>query len=114
MPTLLPVDADNRTIPAMRLKPGKAHSIAATGTSARNATAFELDTLVLSLYATVPVYVRFGNASVTATSSDHFFPEGTYYDFALSGGADGKGPHHTHVAVLAAESSGTVYLSEKE
>lgn len=113
MTTLLPRDADNNVIPALRLKSGAAHSISATGTSARNSTAFGDDTQVIGLYATVPVYVRFGNSSVTAASTDHYFPEGTYYDFAIGGG-DAKGPHNTHVAILAVSSNGTVYVSEKE
>jgi hypothetical protein len=112
MTTLLPTDADNKTIPVMRLKGGGAHAIAASGASARNATAFPADTRVVSLFATVPVYVRFGASTVTATSSDHYFPEGTYYDFAIGDGD--KGPHATHVAVLAVSGTGTVYISEKE
>lgn len=114
MPTLLPTDDDNRAIPAMRLRAvGGAQSIAATATTTRNATAFAADTQVVSLYATVPVYVRFGSGSITATTSDHFFPDGLYYDFAIAGG-DGKGPHFSNVAVLAVSASGTVYISEKE
>ncbi len=112
MPTLLPVDADNHVIPAMRLKSGAAHSVAASATSARNATAFNADTQVVSLYATVPVYVRFGTSTVTAASTDHYFPAGVYYDFSI--GAGGKGGRFTNVAVLAVSGSGTVYISEKE
>ncbi len=41
MSTLLPTDDDNNPIPAMRLKPGGAQSIAATASSARNATGFD-------------------------------------------------------------------------
>jgi hypothetical protein len=111
MPTLLPQDLDNNPIPALRLKDGGAHTIAASGTSARNSTAIDSDTRVVSVYAEVPVYVAFGGASVTATSSDHYFPANTYYDFAIGGGRSG---HYTHVAVLAVSASGNVYVSEKE
>lgn len=115
MPTLLPTDADNNPIPAMRLKAsGGAHTINASGTSARNAAAFQTDTQVVSLFATVPVFVRFGSSSVTASAADHYFPEGTYYDFATSGGEGGKGPRYSHVAVIAASAGGVVYISEKE
>lgn len=114
MTTLLPKDADNNIIPALRLKtPGGAHSISATGTSARNSTAFSSDTKVISVYATGAVCLRFGGGTVTATASDHYFPQGVYYDFAISGG-DAKGPHSTHLAVLAAGGNCTVYISEKE
>jgi hypothetical protein len=113
MTTLLPKDADNNTIPALRLRSGGGHSVSATGSSARNSTAFAATTKVVSVYATGPVYLNFGGASVEAENTDHYFPEGVYYDFAISGG-DTKGPHNTHLAVLAAGSNCTVYISEKE
>lgn len=112
MPTLLPKDSENNVIPAVRLKASGAHAINATSTSARNSTAFAADTQVISFYATVPVYMKFGGASVAATSSDHYFPAGVYYDFSIGGGKVG---HYTHVAVLRVGSSdGVVYISEKE
>ncbi len=113
MPTSLPTDVNSNVIPAMRLKSGGAHAIAATTTSARNATAFSADTKVISLYATAAVYVKFGMSGVTATNTDHYFPAGTYYDVAISGG-DVKGPHNTHIAVMTLTGTGTVYISEKE
>lgn len=111
MAALLTVDRDNNPIPAVRLSPSGAHSIAATASSARNATAFAADTQLVSLYATGPVYVKFGDSSVTATSSDHYFPSGVYYDFSLGGD---KVPHYTHVAVLRVTADCAVYVSEKE
>jgi hypothetical protein len=114
MPTLLPKDADNNIIPALRLRGiGGAHSIAATITSARNSTAFNAETRVVSVYATGPVYLRFGSSSVTAAATDHYYPTGVYYDFAIGGG-DVKGPRFTHLAVLRASADCTVYVSEKE
>lgn len=111
MPTLLPLDSDQNVIPAMRLKEGGAHAISAGGTSARNAAAFNAGTRVVSVYAEVPVYIVFGDSGVTADSSDHYFPAGIYYDFAI-GGDDSA--HYTHMAVLAVSSDGLVYVSEKE
>lgn len=114
MTTLLPKDADNNVIPALRLRSdGGAHIIAASGTSARNISGFSIGTKVVSVYATGAVYLRFGGPSVTSAATDHYFPQGVYYDFAISGG-DAKGPHNTHLAVLAAGSDCTVYVSEKE
>lgn len=113
MTTLLPKDADNNTIPALRMKSGGAHSLTATATSARNTAAFHEDTKVVSLYATGAVYVKFGDVSVTATTDDHYFPAGVYYDVAIGGGS-GKGAFHTHVAVLRVDSDCSVYISEKE
>ncbi len=112
MPTFLPQDADNNVIPALRLRSGAgAHSITASGSSARNSTAFHADTRVVSVYATVPVYLNFGDSGVTAAASNHYFPEGVYYDFSV-GGAPAS--HFTHVAVLQVSGGGTVYISEKE
>lgn len=111
MPTLMPTDINDNAIPALRLRASGAHAIAAGATSARNTAAFNAETRVVSLYATVPVYVKFGNSSVTATASDHYYPAGLYYDFALGGDQTGQ---YTHVAVLRASADGTVYVSEKE
>lgn len=108
----MPTDAWDNPIPALGLRAdGGAHSIAATAASARNATVFPPDTKVISVYATVPVYLKFGGSTVTATTSDHYFPEGIYYDFAINQDADNQS---TNLAVLRAGSSdGMVYLSEK-
>ncbi len=95
----------------MRLRVGRAHSISAGATSARNTTAFQDDTQVVSVYADVPVYINFGGSTVTATTSDHYFPAGVYYDIAIGGGRTG---HYTHMAVLRVSADGTVRISEKE
>jgi hypothetical protein len=109
--TILPQDTFDRPIPALRLKPGAAHSIAAGAASARNTTAFGDSTRIVSLFATVPVYVRFGGSGVTAASTDHYFPEGLYYDFSIGGD---EAVQYKYVAVLRASADGTVYISEKE
>lgn len=111
MPTLIPLDANDTPIPALRLKDGGAHHISASATAARNSTAFDAGTRIVSLFSTVPVYVKFGDSSVTATASDHYFPEGLYYDLAIGGE---RAAHYTHVSVLRAETDGDVYISEKE
>ncbi|MGH1397722.1 MAG: hypothetical protein ACRBCT_00725 [Alphaproteobacteria bacterium] len=111
MSTKLPLDVNDNPIPALRLKASGAHQIASGAASARNATAFGDGTRVVSLYADQDVYIAFGDSSVTASASDHFFPAGVYYDVALGG--DGAA-HATHLAVLEVSSAGTVYVSEKE
>ena len=92
MPTFLPKDIDGAAVPALGFKPGGAHSIA------------------FSLYATAPVYLAFGDSSVTAGTADHYFPSGLYYDVAVA--AEKRGGF-THVAALRAETDGTLYISEK-
>ncbi len=111
MSTIMPTDTNDQPIPALRLKPAGSHHIAASTVSARNASAFADDTKIASLYATVPVFVKFGDVNVVATTSDHYFPAGLYYDFAIGGE---KTAHYTHIAVLSADQAGDVYISEKE
>jgi hypothetical protein len=108
--TMLPVDSNNNPIPALRLRSGGAHSIAAGASSARNTTAFDAGTKVVSVYATVPVYIKMGGSGITAAATDHYFPAETYYDFAIAGDS---GAQATHIAVLRVSGDGTVYISEK-
>lgn len=110
MSTKLPLDVNDNPIPALRLKEGGGHMIASGAVSARNAAAFDNTTRVVSLYATEGVFINFGDANVSASNSDHYFPAGVYYDIALGG--DGAG-HYSHLAVLQADTAGSVYVSEK-
>lgn len=112
MPTILPTDSYDNPIPALRLKLSGAHTVSATtGASARNTTGFNADTRVVSVYAESAVYIAFGDATVSASSSDHYFPAGVYYDIAIGGEQTG---HATHVAVRSVDTNGSVYVSEKE
>jgi hypothetical protein len=111
MTTQLPLDHNGNPIPALRLQSGGAHAITTTASSARNTTAFSADTRVVSLYASQDVYIQFGDSSVSATTSSHFFPAGVYYDMALGG--DGTG-HYTHIAALRVSADGVLRISEKE
>lgn len=111
MPTFLPTDSNDNTIPAVRLKPAGAHTITTSGTSVRNIMPFDADTRIISIYATEDVYLNFGDDTVTAATTDHFFPAGTYYDFSIGGD---NVRHYTHVAALQVSTGGTVYVSEKE
>lgn len=112
MTTLLPKDADNNIIPALRMRDSGAHSIAISSSAARNSVAFDEETKVISIYATVDCYLKFGDDSVTATPSDHFFPANTYYDVAITGGS-GKGPHNAYLSAIRVAEDGTIYVSEK-
>ncbi|PCI54871.1 MAG: hypothetical protein COB36_08405 [Alphaproteobacteria bacterium] len=111
MTTLLPQDQNDNPIPALRLKSGGAHNITVGASSTRNAAPFSTETRVVSLYTDAPVYIAFGNSSITATTSDHFFPAGIYYDVAIGGD---HSAHYTHAAVLQVSSDGTLHISEKE
>ena len=110
MPTILPTDENNNPIPALRLKDGGAQKINVGATSARNITAFDPDTRVISLYATTPVYIRFGGSTVAAAVTDHYFPANTYYDIAI-GGEESK--QYGYIAAIRADTDGVLYISEK-
>lgn len=111
MTTLLPQDSNDNPIPALRMKTGKAHKINIGASSARNTTAFENTTQIIGLYADAPLYLAFGDANVTATTDDHFFPAGIYYDLSIGGD---HARQYTHIAVLGAAGTGTLFISEKE
>lgn len=108
--TTLPNDRDSRPIPALRLKSNAAQAINVTSTSNRNTTPFDASTRIVSLFATGPVFVRFGDSSVTATATDHYFPAGVYYDFAIGGD---KVEHTPYISVIRADVDCTLYVSEK-
>lgn len=110
MTTILPTDENNNPIPALRLRDGGAHRLTVTATSSRNTVAFNTGTHVISLYATGPVYLRCGGASVTAANTDHYFPAGTYYDIAIGGE---EAAQTLYIAALRAETDCTLYISEK-
>ena len=113
MTTLLPKDDDNNVIPALRFADGRAHQIVSTGTATSNTAAFDDITKIISVFASEPVYMKFGEVGVTATNADHFFPAGIYYDVAISGGA-GKSSHARYISVLSVDADATVFISEKE
>lgn len=112
MPTVLSKDVNNVPLPALRLKNNCAHTIDVSSTSATNSTAFNDETRVVSLYATGPVHICFGaSSSVNATSSDHYFPEGVYYDIAIGG--DGT-VQYSYIAAIAADYDCKLHISEKQ
>lgn len=110
MTTLLPVDANSYPVPVLRLLPNGAQSIAVTATSARVTNAFDIETRVVSVYATAAMFIRFGNSSVVATTADHYLPADTYMDIAIAGD---ETQSFTHIAAIRSASDGTLYVSEK-
>ena len=112
MSTILPTDDYDRAIPALRFKQNGSHQVSVSGVSSRNVTAFSDDTVVVSLYASVPVFIAFGDDTVTADSSDHYFPAGVYYDVSI-GDSSGR-THYTHIAAVVADADGAIYISEKQ
>lgn len=112
MPTILPKDAGYNAIQCLRLRAGKAHSVSVAAETARNATAFDSETRVVSVYATGPCFIKSGDSSVTAATTDHYLPAGTLMYLSL-GNAD-QGGRHDHFAVIRASYDCTLYISEME
>ncbi len=110
MTTILPTDENNTPIPALRLRDGGAHKINVTATSARNSVAFDAGTRIISLYAPVAMYVRQGDASVVATTSDHYLPAGSSLDIAIGGE---EAAHSSFLATLRVDTDGILYISER-
>ncbi len=109
MTTLMPRDADGNAIPILRPRADGAHKITVTAVSARNAAPFDSDTRAVALYATGSVFIRFGDASVTAADTDHYLPAGLYQIFSLGGG---KEKLNTHVAAIRESVDCTLHVSE--
>lgn len=110
MPTILPTDDNNNPIPALRFRDAGAQKVTVSAASARNAVAFDSGTRVITLYATGPVYLRFGGSSVTASATDHYFPGNIYYDIAIGGE---EAAQTGYVAALRAETDCALYISER-
>lgn len=89
-------------------RPTLTHEISASGTAARNTTAFRNSDI--SLYcADTAFYIKLGDSSVTATTTagagyDRYCAAGVYHDIR-TGGA-------THVSVILASGTTTIYVNE--
>jgi hypothetical protein len=105
----MPLDQRGNPVPTLGYLDGGDFVLTVTATSARNSTPFNAQTRVISIYATVPCFIRLGNNTVTATTGDHFIPDGTYLDIAV-----GPNTKDRHLAVIRATSDGTLYISERE
>lgn len=110
MSTLLPVDGNNAAIPVLSLRTGASHTIAVTAISARNSTAFNAETRVIGIYATVAMFIRLGGNTATAVNTDHYLPAETYMDLSIANGEDQIA---SYIAAIRATSDGTLYVSEK-
>lgn len=108
--TTLPLDSLGNPIPTLGYVDGGARTVALTASSARNASGISTGTRVVTLYATVPCFIRLGDNTVTATSTDHYFPADVYYDIAV--GADSK--DRFIAAIRAGATDGTLYISERQ
>lgn len=110
MSTLLPVDENTNPIQVLRLRDLATHRITVTAVSARTSVAFNPTTRVVTLVATTPMFVRFGNATVAATVTDHYIPANVPIDVAIGGD---KNFQATFAAAIRAATDGVLYISER-
>lgn len=106
----MPLDDMDNVMPALAFKADGAHKITSTGAAVKNAAAFDERTSIVSLYATAPVFISFGDATVVAINADHYFPAGVYYDVAIG---DGRKNHTPYISIIAEDADAIVYISEK-
>lgn len=111
--SILPTDQNGNAIQALTPKlDGGSHKITAAGTSAKNTTAFNATTKLISVCADVPFYYRLGGSSVAAVNTDHLLPAGGPYYMSLGSGKNNE--RATHLAVIQRSTSGDIFISEYE
>lgn len=110
MSTLLPVDENTNPIQVLRLRDLATHRITVTAVSARTSVAFNATTRVVTLVATVPLFVRFGGGTVVATATDHYIPANVPIDVAIGGDRNAQ---FTFAAAIRAATDGVLYISER-
>ena len=87
---------------------GQTHAISFTGTSARNATAFNTSTRVLSaMVADQNCYIQAGDSTVVATTSSTYLASGAVYTFGIDSNI-------THIAVIQVTAGGTLRFFESK
>ena len=87
---------------------GQTHAISFTGTSARNATAFNTSTRVLSaMVADQNCYIQAGDSTVVATTASTYLASGAVYTFGIDSNI-------THIAVIQVTAGGTLRFFESK
>ena len=110
-----PRDAAGAAIPVLRFRSGSAQKLTSvTSSTAQRSSAFSTGAQVITVTATEPMYFATGDSSVTATSSSHYVPSGVPLDMALGTDVSSTIDYHTHISVIAVNTTGTVYISERE
>lgn len=111
MSTFLPRDDDHAPIPALRLKPDGAQTLALSADSARNVQPFSPRTRVIAVSADAGAFIRTGGADVVAAPTDHYLPAGVYLYLSLG---DQRSGAHRYIAAVEADGGGALRISELE
>jgi hypothetical protein len=110
MTSQLPEDVNGNPIPTLRLKENGANQISVTATSAKNIAAFDAQTDVIGFYSTQDIFIKIGDSSIAATTSDHFLPANNYFDLTLG---PNDSAQNSYLAALSTAGNGILYISEK-
>jgi hypothetical protein len=111
--TKQPRDDAGVAIPVLRFRAGGSQALTVSGSSQRSSEV-RRGTRVVTVTATQPVFFRSGDASVTASLSDHYLVSSIPYDIALGSDISSDTGYHTHLAFIAVSAEAQVYISERE
>lgn len=109
-----PRDDDNAPIPVLGLRPGKGHTVPYTTASANTSPSFDTPTRVVTIFSTSNAFIQTGSSTVTvAASNGHFLPAQTLVDVSLGSETDAASVNK-FISILAQDTNGTLFISERE
>jgi len=100
----LPLDVTGTRI--QNLFPARAQSIAVIVTSVRNSADFGAKVTIVELTPTQDMFIKFGDSTVAATSSDIFLASGGIYTYHTNG--------NPRIAAIRSSADGTLHITELE
>jgi hypothetical protein len=112
--TRMPRDDNSQSIPVLRFREGGAQRL--TSLTSGNFQRIEISggVKVITVTSNQPIFFSTGDSDVIASSSSHYLAANIPYDIALGSDMSSTTSYHTHFAAIAASSTATVYISERE
>lgn len=108
-----PRDDGNDPIPVLALRPNRGLQVPYTASS-NTSPQISNSVRVVTLFSTQDCFVEVGGASVEAnTSNSHFLSGSIPYDISL-GAETNPADNDKYVAVIQAQTAGTLYISERD
>ena len=108
-----PRDDGNDPIPVLALRPNRGLQVPFTSSS-NTSPQISHSVRVVTLFATQDCFVEVGDSGVEAnTSNSHFLSGSIPYDISL-GAETNPADNDKYVAVIQAQTAGTLYISERD
>lgn len=108
-----PRDDGNDPIPVLGLRPNRGLQVPYTASS-NTSPQISNSVRVVTLFATQDCFVEIGDSGVEAnTSNSHFLAGSIPYDISLGAETD-PAENDKYVAVIQAQTAGTLYISERD